>query len=314
MQKIIYSLFIFTTLFLNACSDDAQSPQVTAEGSISSEETSLSTADTNGDKLDLAWELQGFNNPESVVYDTSSDILFVSNVNGSPVDKDGNGYISKILPDGTMLNKQWVIGLNAPKGLAVNAGKLYVADIDTLIVIDIASGSISNRYQVDDAKFLNDVAVNNDGAVFVTDMLLNRIHRLNDDQFNIWLESPELEGPNGLHVEGDHLILGTWGVMTEGFGTEIPGHLKSISMRDKSITSLGGVPIGNLDGVEADGEDGYYVTDWMVGKLYQINKAGNATLLLELEQGMADHEVILEKNLILLPMMNNDKVLAYKIR
>lgn len=309
MQKIIYSLLIFTIFSLNACSEDSQeenqAPQVAAEEK---------TIKNNTTQLELVWETLGFNNPESVVYDAASDILFVSNVNGSGVEKDGNGYISKVLLDGTILSKKWVVGLNAPKGLAIYEGTLYVSDIDTLVAIDIASGAISNSYQVDDAKFLNDVAANNDGKIFVTDMVLNRIHCLCDGQFSIWLESPELENPNGLHTEGDHLILATWGVMTEGFATEVPGHLKSISISDKSITSLGGAPIGNLDGVESDGNDGYYVTDWMDGKLYQINKAGEATLLLELEQGMADLEVILEKNLIILPMMNSDKVLAYKIK
>ena len=313
MQKITYSLLIFTALILSACSEDSQeggkkdnkAPQVASEES---------THGNNTAELELVWETQGFNNPESVIYDASSDVLFVSNVNGSPVDKVGNGYISKVLLDGTMLRKQWVVGLNAPKGLAIYEGTLYVADIDTLVAIDIASGTINNNYKVEDAKFLNDVTAGEDGRIFVSDMVLNRIHCLCDDQFSIWLESPELENPNGLHAEGDHLILGAWGVMTEGFATEVPGHLKSISIKDKSITSLGGIPIGNLDGVESDGNDGYYVTDWMTGKLYQIDKAGNATLLLELEQGMADHEVILEKNLILLPMMKNDKVLAYKIK
>jgi len=304
MEKIVYSLLISTALFLSACSEESQPPQVTAEEKTPEKIT----------QLELVWELQGFNNPESVIYDPSSDVLFVSNVNGSPVEKDGNGYVSKILLDGTMLNKQWVVGLNAPKGLAIHDGTLYVADIDTLVAIDIASSTISNSYQVDDAKFLNDVAADKDGKIFVSDMVLNRIHCLCNGQFNIWLESPELENPNGLHTEGDHLILGAWGVMTEGFATEVPGHLKSISISDKSITSLGGSPIGNLDGVESDGMGGYYVTDWMTGKLYQINKSGDAKLLLELEQGMADHEVILKKNLIILPMMNSNKVLAYKIK
>ncbi|MCH8976518.1 MAG: SMP-30/gluconolactonase/LRE family protein, partial [Proteobacteria bacterium] len=257
---------------------------------------------------------QGFNNPESVIYHESSNTLFVSNVNGSPIEKDGNGYISKILLDGTILKMQWVIGLNAPKGLAIHDNTLYVSDIDTLVAIDIPSGTITNTYKVDDAKFLNDVTASNQGEIFVSDMLLNRIYRLSNDQFNLWLESTELENPNGLHAEGDHLILGAWGVITDGFATEIPGHLKSISLQDKSITSLGGDPIGNLDGVESDGNNGYYVTDWMAGKLFQINTNGEATLLLELEQGMADHEVLLEQNLILLPMMKNDKVLAYRIK
>jgi len=309
MQKIIYSLLIFTIFSLNACSEDSQeenqAPQVVAEEK---------TIKNNTAQLQLVWETLGFNNPESVIYDPSNDVLFVSNVNGSPTEKDGNGYISKVLLDGTILSKKWVIGLNAPKGLAIYEGTLYVSDIDTLVAIDIASATISNSYQVDDAKFLNDVAADKDGKIFVSDMVLNRIHCLCDGQFIIWLESPELENPNGLHTEGDHLILGAWGVMTEGFTTEVPGHLKSISISDKSITSLGGAPIGNLDGVESDGMGGYYVTDWMTGKLFQINKSGDAKLLLELEQGMADHEVILEKNLIILPMLNSNKVLAYKIK
>jgi len=314
MEKLISTLLIFTAFFLSACSEDAQAPQVATTETATNDMPEKKASGEVAVSLELLWETQGFNNPESVIYDASIDTLFVSNVNGSPVEKDGNGYISKILLDGTILKKQWIIGLNAPKGLAIHDNTLYVSDIDTLVAIDIPSATITNTYKVDDAKFLNDVTATNQGEIFVSDTLLNRIHRLNDDQFNIWLESPELENPNGLHVEGENLILGAWGVMTDGFATEIPGHLKSISLQGKSITSLGGEPIGNLDGVESDGNNGYYVTDWIAGKLYQINKKGNATLLLELEQGMADLEVILEQNLILLPMMKNDKVLAYKIK
>ncbi len=309
MEKLISTLLIFTFLILSACSDNAQTPQV-----ITAETAENNSPEKGTAKLELLWEAQGFNNPESVIYHESSNTLFVSNVNGSPVEKDGNGYISKILLDGTILKMQWVIGLNAPKGLAIHDNTLYVSDIDTLVAIDIPSGTITNTYKVDDAKFLNDVTASNQGEIFVSDMLLNRIHRLSNDQFNLWLESTELENPNGLHAEGDHLILGAWGVITDGFATEIPGHLKSISLQDKSITNLGGDPIGNLDGVESDGNNGYYVTDWMAGKLFQINTNGEATLLLELEQGMADHEVLLEQKLILLPMMKNDKVLAYRIK
>lgn len=314
MTKHIYTLLILTAFIPGACSEEAQPPrgainEITSSNKVASGEIQKIEA-----KLELAWETSGFNNPESVVYHESTDTIFVSSVNGSPVEKDGNGYISKVLLDGTILNSQWIIGLNAPKGLAIYDNNLYVSDIDTLVEIDIPSGTITNTYKVDDAKFLNDVAANNQGEIFVSDMVLNRIHRLSNGQFNIWLESPDLENPNGLHAEGENLILGAWGVMTDGFATEVPGHLKSISLKDKSITNLGSTPIGNLDGVESDGKDGYYVTDWMAGKLFQINSNGEATLLLELEQGMADHEVLIDQRLILLPMMKNDKVLAYKIK
>ncbi len=309
MRKFFYSLTILTALHFSACSDQTPEDSTAVEPVTSEEKTSAK----NVSGFELIWEVSGLNNPESVIYHEPDEVLFVSNINGSGVDKDGNGYISKILLDGTVLNRQWIIGLNAPKGLAIHGNTLYVSDIDTLVVIDIPSGTISNTYKADDAKFLNDVATTEDAKVFVSDMSTNRIHLLENDKFSIWLEDPDLESPNGLLVEGDNLILGAWGVMTDGFGTEIPGHLKSVSLQDKSITSLGGSPIGNMDGVESDGQGGYYVTDWMAGKLLQINKAGNAKLLMESEQGMADHEVLLEKNMILLPMMMNDKLLAYKI-
>lgn len=318
MKVFSYICLIVISLMLSACSDDAPSSKapdaVTEKTDATMKSSEMKVADDKSSGLELIWEATGLNNPESVVYDNPSDSLYVSNVNGAPNEKDGNGYISKISPDGSILRKHWVVGLNAPKGLAIHNDTLYVADIDTLVVIDIPSATISETYLVGDAKFLNDVAAASDGKIFVSDMVTNRIHCLCDDEFTVWLESPELENPNGLTVAGDNLILGAWGVMTDGFATAVPGHLKSISIADKSISSLGGTPIGNLDGVESDGQDGYFVTDWMVGKLYRINKSGEASLLLELEQGMADLAVLAEDKTILLPMMMNDKLLAYKIK
>lgn len=40
---------------------------------------------------------------------------------------------------------------------------------------------------------------------------------------------------------------------------------------------------------------------------------GKVELLLALEQGMADHDVIHNRQLILLPMMSSNKLLAYRI-
>ena len=88
-------------------------------------------ADT--EKINELWKTEGFSNPESVVYDKTTDALYVSNVNGSAMEKDGNGFISKVALDGKILKLDWATGLNAPKGLAIYDGKLYTADIDTLV-------------------------------------------------------------------------------------------------------------------------------------------------------------------------------------
>src|SRR6187551_3037443 len=92
------------------------------------------------------WELTGFKTPESVLPDDSGQALFVSNANGGVLTKDGNGYLSKISPDGKMITAEWVKGLNAPKGLGLVGGTLYVADIDELVAVDIAKGEITKSY------------------------------------------------------------------------------------------------------------------------------------------------------------------------
>lgn len=260
------------------------------------------------------WATEGFKNPESVVYNKSKNLFYVSNVNGQPSEKAGNGSISTVSIDGKIIDPDWVSGLNAPKGLAISGNKLYAADIDTLVVIDIDTGSVVERHSVVDAEFLNDVAAADDGTIYVTDMMLNRIHRLQGNHFEVLIESEQLENPNGILVQDDHLVVGAWGVMTDGFATEIPGHLKSVSLDDMTISSIGsGKPIGNLDGVEADGRGNFYVTDWMAGKLLHVKKDGSAEVLLSLGQGSADHTIMPDKNLILIPMMNDNKLLAYRI-
>src|SRR5690242_8332725 len=76
--------------------------------------------------------------PESVLYDPMADVYLVSNINGSPVEKDNNGYISRVSPDGKVLTAKWIAGgvngvkLDAPKGTALRGDTLFVSDIDVV--------------------------------------------------------------------------------------------------------------------------------------------------------------------------------------
>lgn len=266
--------------------------------------------------LTPAWSTPAqFNQPESVIYDANKKMLYLSNINGDGTEHDGNGYIAQLALDGTLIKQEWVKGLDAPKGMAIVGDKLYVADIDQLVVIDINAAKISQRYPAPGAVFLNDVAADNKGNVYVSDMMTNTIHRLAEGQFDVWIKDPALQSPNGLLVEQDQLIVGSWGNITEGFATAIPGHLKIIDINSKEIKSLGDqTPAGNLDGVEANGDGNYLVTDWMAGKLLHISPTGTSTTLLVLEQGSADHAVLLDQSLVIIPMMLTNKVLAYEIQ
>lgn len=260
------------------------------------------------------WETDGFKNPESALVDAAAGVVYVSNVNGEPTAKDGNGFLSKVKLDGTVETLAWVTGLDAPKGLAKVGGKLYVADIDQLVEIDIASGKVVQRYAAKDAKFLNDVAADAAGHVYVSDMATNTIWRLSGGTFEIFLKDDMLESPNGLLVEGDKLLVGAWGVMTDGFATKVPGHLKIVSLADKSIASHGdGSSIGNLDGLEPLGDGGYLATDWMAGKVLRIGPEGRSDVLVDLGQGAADLGYDPASGTAFVPQMQTGILYAYKI-
>lgn len=246
--------------------------------------------------LTKLWETPaGLKKPESVIHDPERALLYVSNVNGSPTEKDGNGFIAQVSLQGELVKTRWVTDLNAPKGMAIHDDKLYVADIDGLVEIGLASGKVSARYVADGAIFLNDVTAAVNGDVYVSDMMTDTIYRLHQNNFKAWLTDKRLQAPNGLYAERDHLVVGSWGIIREGFSTKTPGHLTQVSLSDKSIASLGnGKPVGNLDGVEPDRQGNYYVTDWMAGKLFHIKPSGEFDVLLELEQGTADHEYVAE--------------------
>ena len=137
------------------------------------------------------WSLDGFMNPESA-YSDGAGGYFVSNVNGGPLDKDGNGFISKVSGDGKMATLKWIEGLNAPKGMVMGCGKLYVSDIDQLIEIDPVAGKVTATYPAEGAVFLNDTAVDEAGNVYVSDIAKRKIWQLKDGKMSVWYEKDDL--------------------------------------------------------------------------------------------------------------------------
>jgi sugar lactone lactonase YvrE len=255
------------------------------------------------------WETSGFLAPESALYDPAGDVVYVANVNGPPGDKDGNGFISRVGTDGAVQKLDWVPGLHAPKGMAIRGGRLYVADIDALVEIDLATGAIVARHEDPTAKFMNDVAAGPDGAIFVSDSFTNRIYRFSDDKLEVWLEDPALDSPNGLFIEPDRVIVGSLGVFGE---QPRPGKLLAVSMADGKVSVLMDA-VGHLDAVESDGAGGFYLTDWPGGKILRYSAAGGLSTVLTLTPGTADMDVVLPTRTIYLPRMIDGKLAAFAL-
>ena len=277
-------------------------------------------------KINKLWETTNdLKNPESVTYAPEQNVLFVSNLNGKPTEKDQNGFISKVsLSNGNISELNWVTGLNAPKGVAIsnNNSKLYVSDITDLVEIDIDNGKIMKRFNAPGSAFLNDVVSDNQGNIYVSDTITNTIYKLdgnnnNTSSLQAWLQSPQLNGPNGLHVDNtkNKLIVASLGDMSK------PGAgIKVVDLKTKTITTLGKEgktsPFGGLDGIESDTMDThYYVTDNPAGKVYIVNANGSGfgTLIDLHTQGAADLEFIPSQSTIIIPLMQDNKLVAYKL-
>jgi len=279
-------------------------------------------------KINKLWETpSGLKNPESVAYAPKQNVLFVSNVDGKPDQKDQKGFISKVSPsNGSIIELNWITGLNAPKGIAIsnNNSKLYVSDITDLVEIDIANGKIIKRFNAPGSVFLNDVVSDNQGNIYVSDTITNTIYRIdtnvkdnNTPSLQAWLQSPQLNGPNGLHVDNNkyRLIVASLGDMSK------PGAgIKVVDLKNKTISSLGKEgrtsPFGGLDGIESDAtETHYYVTDNPAGKVYTVNADGTGygTLIDLHTQGAADLGIIPSQSTIIIPLMQDNKLVAYKL-
>jgi hypothetical protein len=260
------------------------------------------------------WTVSGLKNPESAIHDPAADVIYVSNTNSDVMVKDGNGFISRLSPDGQVLDLEWVSSLDSPTGLALAGGMLYAADIDRVVAIDPGKGAITARYHATGAQFLNDIAAGADGRLFAGDMLTDTIWVLENGRLSPWLQNEALESPNGLLVEDGRIVVGTWGRMTDGPRTKVPGHLKAVDLRTRQVASLGDpAPVGNIDGVAPDGRGGYFLTDWLTGGLFHATAQGEATRLLPLAHGSADLTALLDRKLLVVPMAADGTVVAYRI-
>lgn len=261
------------------------------------------------------WEATGLAAPECALPDTKAGVVYVSNINGDPMGKDAKGYLAKVSLDGKKVEK-WVDGLKAPKGLAIDKGHLFTADPNELVEIDIASGKIVAKYAADKSGLLNDVVADGKGNIYVSDTGAGKIFRLSGGKLETWLEgAPELAGANSLLVEGDNLILNTWGVLTgKGFETSSLGRIVSISLADKKITPLdGGKPVGNLDGFASLGNGQYIVSDWMAGKIFKFTAGGKTEPIIDLGQGNADLGYDPATKTMYVPQMKEGKLIAVKV-
>jgi hypothetical protein len=239
--------------------------------------------------------------PESVLVDDKENCLWVSNIDGASNGKDGKGSISKLSKTGASVNLDWVTGLNAPKGMAKYKQELYVADLTELVVIDIKKGVIKNKIKVEGSVFLNDVTVNKNGAVFVSDSRTGKVHRIENGIVSIEVEN--LQGPNGLlSIEDQLLILDRGSLLSVTPGGAIS---KIMDGMDPST-----------DGIERVAPNQYIVSCWN-GIVYYIVAGAQKITLFDTRSekiNSADIGYDAKKKIIYVPTFMKNSVVAYQLQ
>ncbi len=265
----------------------------------------LFLATAGGFSVKKVWDTgKVFKVPESVLYDPSSGFIYVSNINGSPSSKDGNGFISKLTKDGKIVSLRWAQGLDAPKGMAIYRDKLYVSDITQLVEIDLSSGGILRKYPAPGGQFLNDVAVDENGVVYVSDSSRANsvIYRLREGKLEVWVKETALLSPNGIFYRDGKLYIGSFA----------NGKIFACDLKTGELKVVARAPMP-IDGLILDG-DLILVSDWegkvgvLEGKKFHLllNFPGQRV-------NAADIGFIPEEKTILVPTFFGDSVVAYRL-
>lgn len=255
----------------------------------------------------------GLATPESVEYYPAEDVYLVTNINGSPFAADGNGFISKIKPDGSVVKLKWIDGsnkgvtLNAPKGAAISGKNLFIADINQVQVFELPSGKQKETITIKDSTFLNGITPGPGGSVYVTDSGYNEgftpsgtdaiYHVMADGTYKAIVKDKEMGHPNGICEDGDALIVNTFGsgklfsVNAEGIRTDMPTP-----------------PTGGLDGLVRLKDGRLVVSSWGGSAIYVLEKDGTFSVLAESLDAPADIGIDTKRNYLLIPLFKLNKV------
>jgi hypothetical protein len=263
----------------------------------------------------------GLAHPESVLYDADNDRYLVSNINGNPFDKDNNGFISVLSPDGTVANLKWIEGgknkvkLDAPKGSAIVKGVLYVADITVVRTFDLKTGAPKADIPVAGAIFLNDVAAGPDGKVYVSDSSFkvsktgafesagtDAVYVIEKGKAKALAKSPELHQPNGVAWTDKGLVVCSMGA-PEVFRLDEKG-----AKQDATKT-----PSAGLDGLVQVG-DSLLVTSWEASSLLRGKLGGTFDTALPEQKSPADIGYDTKRGRVLMPHLMDDTVEAYELK
>jgi hypothetical protein len=194
---------------------------------------------------EIAWVAEGeFCEPETVL-PLPDDTLLVSNV--CDFRETGNGFLTLLDKDGNTLDWRIVDGLDAPLGMALVNGQLHVVDNNQVKVFRWP-GYEPIRTITLDTEVANDIAVGADDWIYVTDSARGEVVVVSPElEQSVLTGQPQFPGANGIHINNDDLWVGG-------------GRLWHVDLVYGSVTTIGPLWVGGIDGIEQEADGTLQVT------------------------------------------------------
>ena len=263
----------------------------------------------------LAVNYAGFATPESIEYYADKDIYLVSNINGDPFAADDNGFISKISPDGTLIDLKWIDGarddttLNAPKGMTILGQRLYVADINQIQVFSLPDGKQVDSIMIHGSSFLNGMAPGRSGDyLYVTDSgylpgfkpsSTDAVYKVYaNGQYRALSRNPAIGHPNGVWEEGTRLIVVTFG----------SGKVYSLSANG-AYQLMPTPPKGVLDGIVRLDDGRFLISSWQGSAVYILNNDNSYSVLMDSLDAPADMGFDTKRQRVLVPLFKQNRLI-----
>jgi hypothetical protein len=254
-----------------------------------------------GQRLEKLWETDTlFKVPESVLPDVAGARLFISNIDGASGGKDGKGHITVMGTDGKIKIPVWASGLNAPKGMGIFGKNLYAADLDAIVVFQLKTGKETERIEIAGAKFLNDLTIDENGTIYVSDSETGIIHKIEKGQKPKAIITGRTR-PNGVLWHQNKL----WFLDAGGMFVFDNGNTTQIASGMERST----------DGIEPIDGERFLVSAW-IGTMYVVNKNGTVQEILNTKDqkvNCADIGYDRKNKIVYVPTFNANRVAAYRL-
>ena len=246
---------------------------------------------------DIAWIAQGgFCEPETVLL-LPDDTLLVSNV--CDFRQQGNGFLSLLSAEGEALDWRILEGLDAPLGMAMLDNRLYLVDNNRLKIFHWPEYELIRIIELD-TSVANDVAVSNNGVVYVTDTARHQVIRIMPDgKQSVLTGQARFKGANGIELNENHLYIGG-------------EHLWKVDLDNDKVDTIGPAWLTDIDGIEFEPDGTIQVTP-VAGPLVRFGHGREVKIYAGPGISSANHGFAARLHLALIPTGFDNTVIAIRV-